>query len=147
MKINGQTPTSKEVKTKQTIDTCTWWQGVAQHWKPRPFLPQSHDPVDHYTRRKLNTASCGHLNAVRHQRRVVADSNQYADIHHRARRSGVDGKTEYGTPSRSPQFRAGNDQSLLRVEGKGHKTMAVPCGIFPVYRMANRLGRNATALR
>ena len=36
---------------------------------------------------------------------------------------------------------------LLRIEGEGHKTTAVSFGIFPVYRIAKRVGRNSTALR
>lgn len=66
MKINSQTPPIKEIETEQAIDTRTGWQGVPQNWKPRTFLPQSHDPVEHDAWRKLNTASRGHLDAVWH---------------------------------------------------------------------------------
>ena len=102
MKINGQTPPGKEVEAKQTIDAGTWWQSVTKHWKPCTFLAQSNDPVECDAWCKLNTASCGHLNAVRHQCRVVADSNQHTDVYYRACRPGVNGESEHGAAGWPP---------------------------------------------
>jgi hypothetical protein len=75
MKINGQTPPPQEVETEQTINPCAGWHGVTQDWEPCTLLPESYDPVEYNAWHKLDTASCGHLDAVWHQGWIVADSD------------------------------------------------------------------------
>ncbi len=112
-----------------------------------PLVAESHDLEQREARHELDPAACGHLQAVRGQRGIVAERDEHPNVRHRARRPRVERKAQHCAPSRTPQLGTYNDQPVMWIEGETHRTTAVFAGILPVYSMANRLGRSSTAFR